>query len=151
MTIQGWPEIVGWAAGMWFVIRPLGVAWARRAAAGISAAGKARLTQGFEALGPERVARGLRASGHDWQDCFLARALGGESGGTTRRERARHGRHGPGLGPRVIRQLVGGWDRHELAFRDLATEWLEEARMPEPGRRHQAATTNVLSHGRNAT
>ncbi len=32
---------------------------------------KALLTA-WEALGPERVTRGLQASGHTWNDCFLA-------------------------------------------------------------------------------
>ena len=36
------------------------------------------LTTVFEALGPERVTRGLKATGHRWNDCFLAIATYGE-------------------------------------------------------------------------
>ena len=41
---------------------------------------KALLTAAWEALGPERVTRGLQASGHTWNDCFLALATYGEPG-----------------------------------------------------------------------
>src|SRR3989449_7146431 len=38
---------------------------------------KTLLTSALEALGPERVTRGLEATGHTWNDCFLAIALCG--------------------------------------------------------------------------
>ncbi len=50
---------------------------------------KALLTAAWEALGPERVTRGLQASGHTWNDCFLALATYGEPG-VLARELERH-------------------------------------------------------------
>ena len=41
---------------------------------------KTFLTTAFEALGPARVTRGLEATGHSWNDCFLAIARYGEPG-----------------------------------------------------------------------
>lgn len=88
------------------------------------------LTAAFEALGPDRVTRGLQASGHSWNDCFLALATYGEPG-VLARELERHWRRdhyvGTLLGVRVqmVNEVVRTWDHDQGAFRALAGEWLE--------------------------
>jgi hypothetical protein len=88
---------------------------------------RARLTKAFETFGPERVARGLGSTGHTWDDCFLARAAAGELDGFAPGLKQHCGMQRiaalePGLEPEVNRL----WDRDEVAFRALATEWLED-------------------------
>ncbi len=91
---------------------------------------KALLTAAFETLGPEGVTRGLQASGHNWNDCFLALATYGKPG-VLARELGRHWRRehyvGTLLGVRVqvVNEVVRTWDHDEGAFRALASEWLE--------------------------
>ncbi len=91
---------------------------------------KTLLTTAFEALGPERVTRGLRASGHTWNDCFLALATYGDAGvlGRVMEKRWRREHYvGTLLGVRVevVNAVVRTWDHHEGTFRALAAEWLE--------------------------
>ena len=91
---------------------------------------KASLTAAFEALGPERVTRGLQASGHTWNDCFLALATYGEPGVLARELERRWRREhyvGTLLGVRVqvVNEVVRTWDHDEGAFRALAAAWLE--------------------------
>ncbi len=85
---------------------------------------KALLTAAWEALGPERVTRGLQASGHTWNDCFLALATYGEPGGLARELERRWRREhyvGTLLGVRVqvVNEVVRAWDQDEGAFRAL--------------------------------
>ena len=88
------------------------------------------LTAAFETLGPEGVTRGLQASGHTWNDCFLALATYGKPG-VLARELDRHWRRehyvGTLLGIRtqVVSEVVRIWDHDEGEFRALASEWLE--------------------------
>jgi len=91
---------------------------------------KALLTAAWEALGPERVTRGLQASGHTWNDCFLALATYGEPGALARELERRWRREhyvGTLLGVRVqaVNEVVRVWDHDEGAFRALAAAWLE--------------------------
>ena len=91
---------------------------------------KTLLTTAFEALGPERVTRGLEATGHTWNDCFLAIALYGEPAALARQLQKRWRREhfvGTLLGVRmqVVNEVVRAWDQDESAFRALAAEWLE--------------------------
>jgi hypothetical protein len=121
-------EILTWVLGMWFVVRPLGTYLARRAdaRAGIGPVEEECLTQAFEILGAECVARGLTATGHGWNDCFLAFATEGEPHGL--RPGLRKGwRTNPraGLPIDMTKALVRAWDRKEGAFRAFASEWLE--------------------------
>ena len=100
---------------------------------------KALLTAAFEALGPERVTRGLQASGHTWNDCFLALATYGEPGALTRELQRRWRKDhfvGTLLGVRVqvVNEVVGAWDHDEGGFRVLAAEWLELNRPAVPTR-----------------
>jgi hypothetical protein len=95
------------------------------------------LTIGFEALGPERVARGLTAHGHNWNDCFLALAVGGQPGALQRQLEGRWRKErviGAMMGVRVqvVSEVVDAWDRDEGTFRALAVEWLEAGRAPAP-------------------
>jgi len=96
----------------------------------MSADEKGLLTAAFEALGPERVTRGLEASGHSWDDCFLALAISGEPdvlaqelGTRWRKERIISARLGVRV--EVLNAVVRTWDHHEGTFRALAAEWLE--------------------------
>jgi hypothetical protein len=96
---------------------------------------KALLTAAWEALGPERVTRGLQASGHTWNDCFLALATYGEPGVLARELERRWRREhyvGTLLGVRVqvVNEVVRAWDHDEGAFRALAAAWLELNRAP---------------------
>jgi hypothetical protein len=121
-------EMLAYVLGMWFVVRPLGRWLARRAdaRAGIGPVEEERLAQAFEIIGPEHVARGLTATGHGWNDCFLALATGGEPYGL--RPALRKGwRTTPraGLPIDLTKALVRAWDRKESAFRAFAGEWLE--------------------------
>ena len=98
---------------------------------------KAALTAAFEALGPERVMRGLEASGHRWNDCFLALATCGEPGVLARQLENRWRREhfvGTLLGVRVqvVNEVVRSWDQDEGTFRALAAEWLELNRAAVP-------------------
>lgn len=150
MSLTGWPVLVGWVSGMWYVVRPLGVHLARRAAAqaAIGQTERRRLTLVFAALGANRVAAGLAATGHGWKDCFLAIAMGGAPGAL---QGARHAfLEGPnlrvlatriGTSPRVLRDVVRAWDGDEAGFRALATEWLaqHEAVAPPCATRRAAA------------
>jgi hypothetical protein len=126
-------EMLTWVLGMWFVVRPLGNYLARRAdaKAAIGPIEEDRLTAAFEILGPERVARGLTATGHGWNDCFLAYATEGEPYGP--RPGLRKGwRTNPkaGLPVDLTKALVRAWDRKEDAFRVLASEWVETDEEP---------------------
>lgn len=92
---------------------------------------KARLTKVFETFGPERVACGLGATGHGWEDWFLARAaaadLEGFAPGLRRHCRMqRLAALEPGLDCEVARL----WNRDEETFRALANEWLEHHPAP---------------------
>ena len=91
---------------------------------------KASLTTAFEALGPERVTRGLTATGHSWNNCFLALAIYGEPDALARKlEKGWRKEYSVGalLGVRVlvVNDVVRAWDHYEGAFRALAAEWLE--------------------------
>lgn len=91
---------------------------------------KTLLTTAFEALGPERVTRGLEATGHSWNDCFLALAISGEPDALGRELLSRWRREqfvGTVLGVRVqvVSEVVKTWDHDEGSFRALAAEWLE--------------------------
>ena len=76
------------------------------------------------------MTRGLQASGHIWNDCFLALATYGEPG-VLARELERRGRReyhvGTLLGVRVqvVNKVVRAWDYDEGPFRALAAAWLE--------------------------
>src|SRR2546426_5344071 len=91
---------------------------------------KVLLTAAFEALGPDRVTRGLQASGHSWNDCFLALATYGDPG-VLARELRRHWRKEHYVGTlldvrvQVVHEVVRSWDHDERAFRALAAAWLE--------------------------
>src|SRR5437899_12865033 len=62
---------------------------------------KVLFTTAFEALGPERVTRGLKATGHRWNDCFLAIATYGEPDALARAmEKSRRKKH-------VVGALIG--------------------------------------------
>jgi hypothetical protein len=126
-------QIVGWVLSMWFIVPPLGVAWAHRAElrAALSPAERAALVTVFGALGMERVASGLTASGHGWNDCFLTRAtsewpqpLGRGLAGRWPGARARVLAALLGASPQAVRTVARAWDSKEPAFRALATEWL---------------------------
>ncbi len=98
---------------------------------------KTLLTTALEALGPERVTRGLEATGHSWNDCFLALAICGEPGALAR-QLERHWRREHfvstllGVPVQVVNEVVRAWDRDERTFRALAAEWLELNRAPAP-------------------
>ncbi len=123
-ALARWTEILAWSGAMWFVVRPLGRGWAAR---GFTRRDKTLLTEGLEALGAERVAAGLEASGHEWQDCFLARATAADGRPATWLARVRGWDRVPGVPSRATRALVSAWDRDDGAFRALAAEWLEDA------------------------
>lgn len=91
---------------------------------------KILLTAAFEALGPERVKRGLEATGHSWNDCFLALAIAGRPGALARELEGRWRKENvisPLLDVRVqvVNEVVRVWDHDEGALRALAVEWLE--------------------------
>ena len=95
------------------------------------------LTTAFEALGPERVMRGLEASGHSWNDCFLALAISGEPSALARDLAKRWRKEhfvGTLVGVRVqvVNEVVRAWDHDEGMFRALAAEWLEANRSTVP-------------------
>ena len=119
-----WLEMIGWAFGMWFVVRPLGRFLARRADQGvtITATEAVQLADAFDELGVDRVRRGLQAEGHDWTDCFLARATD-QPPSPARRAWSRLDRF-PGISRRTTRVMVRVWDRKERAFRNCAAAWL---------------------------
>ena len=108
---------------------------------------KTLLTAAFEALGPERVARGLEATGHTWNDCFLALALGGEPGVLAHKLEKRWRKEHMvsnllGVPAPVVTEVVTTWDRDVATFRALASEWLEQNRVPAvAARRPQLAAT----------
>ena len=98
---------------------------------------KTLLTTAFEALGSERVTRGLEATGHTWNDCFLAIALYGAPAALARQLQKRWRREhfvGTLLGVRmqVVNEVVRAWDHEEGTFRALAAEWLELNRAAVP-------------------
>lgn len=98
---------------------------------------KMLLTTAFEALGPERVARGLEATGHTWNDCFLALALGGEPGALASKLENRWRKEHVvstllGVRAQVVNEVVSAWDHDKGTFRALATEWLELNRAAVP-------------------
>ncbi len=98
---------------------------------------KALVTAAFEALGSERVLRGLRATGHSWNDCFLAFATYSEPDALAQQLSTHWGREhfvGTVLGVRVqvVNEVVRAWDHDEGAFRVLAAEWLELNRAAVP-------------------
>jgi len=123
MSVTGWPELVAWVAAMWFVVRPLGRGLARPH--GLTRRDKALLTLGFAQLGAERVAAGLEATGHEWQNCFLALATASDGRAPSWIARVRGWDRVPGVRPSVTRTLAAVWDRDERGFRDLAAAWLE--------------------------
>ena len=91
---------------------------------------KTVLTSALEALGPDRVTRGLQATGHSWNDCFLALATYGAPGVLAREldrrwRRERYIGTQLGIPAEVVNEVVRTWDQNEAAFRALATEWLE--------------------------
>ncbi len=87
---------------------------------------KALLTAAFEALGPERVTRGLKATGHSWNDCFLAIATYGEPDALVRQMRKEHFVGALiGVPVQVVKEVVQLWDHDEQSFRALAADWLE--------------------------
>jgi hypothetical protein len=98
---------------------------------------KTLLTTALEALGPERVTRGLEATGHNWNDCFLALAICGEPGALVR-QLERHWRREHFIGTvlgvpvQVVSEVVKAWDSDERTFRALAAEWLELNRAAAP-------------------
>ncbi|MGH2659767.1 MAG: hypothetical protein ACRDHS_08915 [Actinomycetota bacterium] len=103
----------------------------------MSAEQKTLLTTALEALGPERVMRGLEATGHTWNDCFLAIAIYGEPAALARQLEKRWRREyfvGTLLGVRVqvVNEVVRAWDHEEGTFRALAAEWLELNRAAAP-------------------
>jgi hypothetical protein len=135
----GVPQIAGWVLSMWFIVRPLGRAWARRAEtrAALSQTETAALMTVFGALGAERVAFGLTATGHGWSDCFLARAvttppqpphatqpLGRGPAELWPGARARLLAALVGASPQAVRTVARVWDSKEAAFRALATAWV---------------------------
>lgn len=98
---------------------------------------KTLLTTAFEALGPERVTRGLKATGHSWNDCFLAIATYGEPDALVREmEKPRRKQHFVGalidVPVQVVKEVVRLWDDEEESFRALAAEWLELNRAAVP-------------------
>jgi hypothetical protein len=98
---------------------------------------KTLLTTALEALGPERVTRGLEATGHSWNDCFLALAIWGEPGALARQLDRRWRREHfvstlLGVPVQVVNEVVRAWDRDERTFRALAAEWLELNRTAAP-------------------
>jgi hypothetical protein len=105
---------------------------------------KTLLTAAFEALGPERVARGLEATGHTWNDCFLALALGGQPGVLAHKLEKRWRKEHMvsnllGVPAPVVTEVVTTWDRDVGTFRALAAEWLESNRVPAAERKELAA------------
>jgi hypothetical protein len=128
-------QIVTWILVMWFVVRPLGQRWARAidARGEIRSVDAARLETAFALLGPERVAQGLTATGHDWNDGFLAFATGGQPYGL--RPGLKKGWRTnpvPSLPEDLTRAVGRVWNRQEAAFRELAEAWLEQQEGPEP-------------------
>ena len=103
----------------------------------MSAVLKTLLTTAFEALGPERLTRGLTATGHSWNDCFLALAISGEPDALGR-ELEKHWRKEHfvstqlGVRVQVVNEVVKAWDHDEATFRSLAAEWLELNRAAVP-------------------
>ncbi len=98
---------------------------------------KVLLTTAFEALGPERVTRGLKATGHRWNDCFLAIATYGEPDALAREmEKSRRKKHVVGaligVPVHVVNEVVRLWDHDEHSFRALVAEWLELSRAAVP-------------------
>ena len=98
---------------------------------------KTLLTTAFEALGPERVTRGLEATGHSWNDCFLALALYREPGALAhelgnRWRTERFISRLLGVPVQVVNEVVKVWDHERGTFRALATEWLELNRAVAP-------------------
>ncbi len=98
---------------------------------------KTLLTTALEALGPERVTRGLEATGHTWNDCFLALAISGEPGALARELEKRWRKEHIvstllGVRVQVVNEVVKAWDQDEATFRALAAEWLELNRAPAP-------------------
>ncbi|HYS20874.1 MAG TPA: hypothetical protein VEO73_07280 [Gemmatimonadales bacterium] len=102
------------------------------------------LIAALEELGAERVTRGLGARGHGWDDCFLTVATCSESralaGAIKRRwytDAMAFLSAQVGLSPRSINLVVRAWDRHEVAFRTVAIEWLEQRNtLAAAGERH---------------
>ncbi len=81
--------------------------------------------------------RGLAATGHTWNDCFLAIALYGELAALARQLEKRWRREyfvGTLLSVRVqvVNEVVRAWDHDEGTFRALAAEWLELNRAAVP-------------------
>jgi hypothetical protein len=136
-----WPEAAAYGLVMWFVVRPLGVAWGRAADARgvLDPAQQGRLTRAFQAFGPERVARGVTARGHSWRDCFVALAAFDEPRALDPAIRHCWWVRGSqvfsarlGTTPTVIKDVAQAWDGHEAAFRALAAAWLEQRAMAPP-------------------
>ncbi len=109
---------------------------------------KILLTTAFEALGAERVTRGLEATGHSWNDCFLALAVAGEPEALGRELVKRWRKEhfvGAVLGVRVqvVSEVVKTWDHDEGTFRALAAEWLELNRAAVPTAPRAGHVTNA--------
>ena len=91
---------------------------------------KTLLTTAFEVLGPERVTRGLEATGHSWNNCFLALAISGEPDALALKLEMGWRKEYfvstlIGVRVRVVNEVVRAWDHDWGAFRALAAEWLE--------------------------
>jgi hypothetical protein len=92
-------------------------------------ANQAFLMRVFETLGPNRVQRGLQATGHGWDDCFLAWACG-ELPQEVLPFPTRTLTAGPfygawlGIAPGWVYDAARLWDRDEAGFRSTAREWL---------------------------
>ena len=100
---------------------------------------KTFLTTALEALGPARVTRGLEATGHSWNDCFLAIATYGEPGAFVHELKNRRRTDANAFASNlidvplgVVYEVAGLWDHDEPWFRLLAAEWLELNRAPVP-------------------
>lgn len=98
-------------------------------------ANRAFLIRVFQALGPERVRWGLQAVGHDWDQCFLARACGELPEGAPPIPKQALSA-GPylgawlGMAPGWVYDAALLWDRDENGFRDVARDWLR-SRTPD--------------------
>jgi len=163
MVVRGnWAQLGAFVLGMWLVVRPFGRWLARRldARTPIGAADRGVLCEAFAVLGVDRVALGLAATGHEWGECFLSYATAGAPFGY--RPALRPGwrtRPTPHLTVDQTRTVVRVWDRKEVAFRALASEWLMTRGRPEatdtrvspslhPPRGTVASTALVTAHAR---
>jgi hypothetical protein len=104
---------------------------------------KTLVTTAFEALGIERVTRGLEATGHSWNDCFLAVAISGEPGELTRQLEKRWRKEyavGTLLGVRVqvVNQVVARPRRGSVSRAGCRVAELNRAAHDRAGGRYQS-------------